>query len=184
MKAKLNSENSLLLVIDIQEKFKPVIYEFDRVVDNTSKLIKSFNLLNIPITVTEQYPKGLGATVAGVKNNLKNYDYVEKVAFDCFNDNAFLNVIKKKFTPVKNIIVCGIESHVCVFQTVLSALEKGFNVYLVADAVSSRKKSDYEIALKRLMHEGAKISSTEMIIFQMIKDSKDDNFKEIFKIVK
>lgn len=184
MSFKLTPKNSLLLVIDIQEKFRPVIYEFDLVVSNTQKLIKVANLLKIPVLVTEQYPKGLGETVAEVKNNLKKYELIEKVAFDCFNVKGFIELLNKKFTPVKNLIICGIESHVCVFQTVLSALEKGFNVYLIGDAISSRKKTDYEIAIKRMLHEGVKLVSAEMIIFQMIKDSKDDRFKGISGIVK
>jgi nicotinamidase-related amidase len=182
MKPELNKENSLLLVIDIQENFRKVIHEFNRVVDNSKKLIKAFEIFNIPIIVTEQYPKGLGETVSEIKGGLKEYSYVEKLSFDCFNDDKFLEVIKEK--EAINLIICGIESHICVFQSVMSALKEGYNVYLVADAVSSRKKGDYDIALKRMMQEGAKLVSIEMIIFQMMKDSKDENFKEISGIVK
>ena len=182
MDSKLSPKNSLLLVIDIQEKFRPVIYEFDRVVINSRKLIQSANTLNIPIILTEQYPKGLGSTVAEIKEVLANHDQIEKVSFDCFGDSDFLNLINEK--KRKNLLICGIESHVCVTQTALSAQDNGFNVYLMADAISSRKKSDYDISLRRLETEGVKLASTEMIIFQMIKDSKDRNFKELSGIVK
>ncbi|MBD3164919.1 isochorismatase family protein [Candidatus Woesearchaeota archaeon] len=182
MEDNISADNSLLLVIDIQEKFRPVIYEFGELVDNSRKLIKTVNLLGIPIIVTEQYPKGLGETVKELREELKNSEKIEKVSFNCFNDNGFLELIGKK--GKKNLIICGIESHVCVFQTALSALEDGYFVYLASDAVSSRKKSDYDIVLRRLEREGVKLVTAEMIIFQMIEDSKDEHFKEISKIVK
>jgi nicotinamidase-related amidase len=177
-------DNSILLVIDIQEKFRTVISDFEATAANINKLIQSFTILNIPIIVTEQYPKGLGSTIKEIKDNLKNYDCIEKTSFDCFNDKSFIELLKSKFINKKNLIICGIESHVCVFQTVLSALRNDFQVYLIADAVSSRKKSDYEIALVRMKKEGVKLASTEMIIFQMIKDSKDINFRAISSIIK
>ena len=182
MKSKINPSNSLLLVVDIQEKFRKVISDFDEVTSNSVKLIKSFNILKIPIIVTEQYPKGLGETVAELKELLKEHGYIEKVSFDCFGNEEFINLLEKK--GKKNIILCGIEAHVCVTQTVLTSLEKGYNVYLIADALSSRKRSDYNIAIKRMLQEGAKLASTEMIIFQMMRDSKNENFKEISKIIK
>jgi len=178
----ISNKDSLLLVIDIQEKFRKVIFEFDRVVENTKKLVRSFGVLGIPVVVSEQYTKGLGKTVKEIKVDLKKSEIVEKISFDCFNDGGFLELIKK--SGKKNMIICGIEAHVCVFQTVLSALSKGFTVHLIVDAVSSRKEKDYDIAIRRMENEGAKLASTEMIIFQMMKDSKDKNFKEISNIIK
>jgi nicotinamidase-related amidase len=175
--------DSLLLIIDIQEGFRKAIPDLDKVIDNTSKLAKAFSILGIPIVLTEQYPKGLGSTCPELKNILEDCDRIEKVSFDCFNDDSFADLIKTKYKNKKNLIIAGIESHVCVFQTALSA-KKDFNVYLIADAVSSRKQSDKQIALRRLEKEGIKLASTEMIIFQMLKDSKDDNFKQISSIVK
>lgn len=180
MKSIITPENSLLLVIDIQEKFRNVINQFDKLINNSKKLIKVANILKIPILVTEQYTKGLGETVNEIKETLKEYTHLEKVSFDCFGDKNFIKKLKGK----PNIIICGIEAHICVFQTALSALENKFNVYLIADAVSSRKEADCNIALRRLESSGAKLASTEMIIFQMIIDSKDTNFKDISKIVK
>ncbi|MCK5281991.1 MAG: hydrolase [Nanoarchaeota archaeon] len=182
MSSNINPKDSLLLIVDIQEKFRPVISGIDDIISNIAKLVRAFNLLKIPILVTEQYPKGLGSTVKEISHALDKFDYVEKVCFDCFEKKEFADLIKKK--NVKNIIISGIESHVCIIQTALSALEKGFDVYAVADAISSRKKIDYEIALRRMEKEGVKLVSTEMIIFQMIEDAKDENFKEISRIVK
>ena len=182
MKQAISPENSLLLVIDIQEKFRNVINQFDKVIHNSNKLIKAANILKIPILVTEQYPKGLGITVKEIKETLDDYTYSEKVSFDCFGDVNFIKKLEEKNKP--NLIICGIEAHICITQTVLSALENKYNVYLIADAVSSRKEEDYKIALRRLESDGAKLASTEMIIFQLIKDSKDKNFKDISSIVK
>ncbi len=182
MKQNINPDNSLLLLVDIQEKFRKVIPNLDEVISNSAKLIKSFNILKIPIIVTEQYPQGLGGTVQELKELLEEHDHIEKISFDCFRNQDFIKKLKEK--NKQNLIICGIETHICVTQTVLSALENKFNVYLIADAVSSRKKTDYEISLKKMQAEGAKLASTEMIIFQMMKDSKDNNFKEISNIVK
>ena len=172
----MNKKDCVLIIIDIQEKFRPAI-KLDKIIPNVNKLIRSFEILKIPIIVTEQYPKGLGKTIREIE--LKEHKLVEKTSFDCFGEKKFSRSLKKK-----NLIICGIEAHVCVAQTVLTALSKGFNAYLVVDAVSSRKKQDYSIAIKRLEKEGAKLVSTEMIIFQMMKDSKDKNFKKISKIIK
>ena len=180
----INPKESLLIIIDVQEKFRPVLADIDKVISNIVKLVKVFQLLEIPILVCEQYPKGLGETVGEIKNELAGYDYIEKTSFDCFRNEEFSDLLKKKYSDKKHLIICGIESHVCVFQSVISALSQGYNVYLAADAAASRKKPDYEIALRRIESEGAKPASTEMLIFQMIADSKHKYFKEISRIVR
>jgi len=176
----MNRDNTVLVVVDIQEKFNSVIHEMDKVIDNTTKLIKSFQILNIPVIVTEQYPKGLGKTVNKVKDVLENYCPIEKITFDCFGSEEFVKAVGNK----KNIIICGIESHVCVTQTMVGAIKKGFDVYLVKDAISSRKDQDKEIAIERAKQEGAKIVSTEMIIFEVLRRAGTDEFKKISKIIK
>jgi len=180
MKNALTKENTALIVIDIQEKFLPVIKNIDLVIENTIKLIKSFQLMNIPVIVTEQYPKGLGRTVHEIKKELKDYKPIEKICFSCFDNKEFHNNIKNK----KNLVICGIESHVCVTQTLIDAISKGFTVHLVIDAISSRKRLDYKTAVKRAKQEGALITSTEMIIFQLLKMAGTEEFKEIAKIIK
>ncbi len=173
-------ENTVLVVVDLQEKFLPVIDNMDLVIDNSIKLIKSFHIMKIPSIVTEQYSKGLGKTVDSVRKELEDYKPIEKVCFDCYSEKEFVTKVKK----FKNLVVCGIESHVCVTQTVLSALNSGQNVYLIADAVSSRKKTDTEIALRRLEKEGVKLATTEMIIFQLLGKAGTAEFKQILKIIK
>lgn len=181
-KNNINKNNSLLLVIDVQEKFRPVIFKWKNLIGNITKLIISFQVLKIPILLTEQYPKGLGKTVSEINNIMIQLNPIEKREFNCFNNKTFIKELKK--SKKKNLIICGIESHVCVLQTVLSALAAGFNVHLVADAVSSRKQPDYDIAIKRMVHEGAKLVSAEMVIFQLTKTSSSKEFKKIIKIVK
>lgn len=184
MTDKISSNNSVFVIIDIQEKLSDVVDSFDDVVSNVEKLIKSLDLLGVPIIVTEQYPQGLGGTVIELSQIIHHADKVEKTTFDCFNSKDFAKLIETKYKNVKHVILCGIESHVCVIQTALSALRKGFDVHVVADAISSRKKNDKKIAISRMQREGVKLTSTEMIIFQLIEDAKDEKFKELIKIIK
>ncbi len=178
------SKNSLLLIIDIQEKFRPVLSNVEELTSNVIKLVKVFQLLQIPILVSEQYPQGLGETMIEIKDELEKHDNIKKVSFDCFLNSDFVDLVENKFSDKKQLIICGIEAHICVTQTVLSALSRGYEVYLIANAVSSRKKVDYDIALKRMVQEGAKLSSVEMICFQMLTDSNHEHFKKISKIIK
>ena len=165
----MEKENTTLIIIDVQEKFLPVIKNIGLVIKNTVKLIKSFQIMKVPIIVTEQYSKGLGKTVDKIRNELKEYNPIEKICFNCFDNKDFYGVLKDK--KIKNLVICGIESHVCVTQTLIDAISKGFTVHLVKDAVSSRKESDCEIAVERAKQEGALISSTEMIIFCLLYTS-------------
>ncbi len=178
----IERNNSVLLVIDVQEKFKPVILKWNNLTDNINKLISSFQILKIPILLTEQYPKGLGKTVNKIKNTLNKYKPMEKREFSCFKNKAFLKELKK--LKRKNLIICGIEAHVCIINTLLDAISKGFKVHLVIDAISSRKKSDLKIAIERAKKAGAFLTTTEMVIFQLTKTSKHKKFKEISKIAK
>ena len=178
----LARNNTALIVVDIQEKFLPVIKNLDEVIENTIKLIKSFQIMKIPIIVTEQYSKGLGKTVEKIRKELKDYKPIEKITFNCFDNTNFSNILKNK--KIKNLVICGIESHVCVTQTLLAALSGGYTVYLVKDAVSSRKESDYRIAIERAKQEGAFVTSIEMIVFQLLKKAGTREFKEVLKVIK
>ncbi len=178
-KNKLTRQDTILLVIDVQDRLRPHMNKKEDLVDNIKKLIKSFNIMGIPMILTEQYPKGLGKTIKEIKDELKNYEYIEKICFDCFDNGGFAKKIK-----AKNLVICGIETHVCVLQTVLSALSRKFDTYVVADAVSSRKQFDYEIAIRRMENIGAKLTTTEMIIFQLLRKAGTPEFKEVQKIIK
>ena len=177
----LKQDSTALLVIDIQERILKVINEYERVVENATKLIKGFQILELPVFYTEQYPKGLGPTVVELKEVL-NTNVIEKTTFSCSGaDNLFSTLIN---SDIKQIVVSGVESHVCVQQTVLDLLANGFQVNVAADAVSSRRELDYNTALDRMNRHGAEITTTESILFELLVESGTDKFKAISKLVK
>ena len=178
----LNPEKTALLIIDIQERILPVISNYQRVVENTLKLIKGFKVIGLPIYYTEQYPKGLGQTVSSISEELGKLKPFDKMSFSCSGaGNLFEEFETKNLTQ---IVVCGIESHVCVQQTVLDLIENGFQVNLAADAVSSRKEIDYNTALDRMRHHGAEVTTTESILFELLNVCGTPQFRDISRIVK
>jgi nicotinamidase-related amidase len=182
MLEKIEPEKALLIIIDVQEKFVPVIFDFERVRNNCRKLIEGAKIFNIPIIITEQYPKGLGQTIPELRHALSNAIKIEKTCFNCFSNEEFSSKIKE--LNKTDLIIAGIEAHVCVLKTVLNALEKNFKVHLIADAISSRKQLDFKIALKRMIQEGAKIASTEMILFQLLEKAEGEQFKQLRDLIK
>jgi len=178
----LKPETTALLVIDIQERIIPVINNHQSVIDNTVKLIKGFNILGLPIFFTEQYPKGLGPTIKTISDELKEIKPFEKMTFSCSGAVNLIQELKSK--NLIQIVVCGIEAHVCVLQTVLDLIENGFQINLAADAVSSRKEIDYKIALERMQQRGAEITTAESILFELLNVCGTPQFKEISRIVK
>lgn len=177
----LKRDSTALLVIDIQERILKVINENKRVVDNALKLIKGFQILELPVLYTEQYPKGLGPTVSVLKEALGTSAAV-KTTFSCSGaDNLFPTLIN---SDLRQLAICGIESHVCVQQTVMDLLANGFQVNVAADAVSSRRELDYKIALDRMNKQGAEITTTESILFELLEKSGTEEFKAISKLVK
>ncbi|MCH7516511.1 MAG: isochorismatase family protein [Bacteroidetes bacterium] len=178
----LTTDKTALLIIDIQEKIICVINEYETVVENTIKLIKGFKALEIPIYYTEQYPKGLGPTVESIQNELEGNEAIQKLTFSCSGAGELFIELKKN--GISQVAVCGVESHVCVQQTVLDLLANDFQVNLAVDAVSSRKVKDYEISLSRMRQYGADITTAEAILFELLNVSGTDTFKQISKIVK
>lgn len=182
MKNVLDIENSLLLIIDVQERLIAVL-DKDVVVKRTAILTQAAKILEIPTIVTEQYPKGLGATVEQVKQNLAQDAVIfEKTAFSVLREEGFLD--KLKSFNKKQIVVCGIETHVCVHQTVADLLSEGYEVYIVKDACASRNKYEFKQGIERMQENGAKITCLEIILFEWLKDAKHPKFKEIQTLVK
>ncbi|MBS4035113.1 MAG: hydrolase [Ignavibacterium sp.] len=178
----LKKESSVLLIVDLQERILPVIRDIETVLENTVKLIKGFKAIQLPIYFTEQYPKGLGATSQRILDELGGYSAINKMSFSCSGaENLFEEFYKKKLFQ---IIVCGVESHVCVQQTVLDLLANNFQVNLTADAISSRKETDYKIALQRMRTLGAQVTTTESVLFELLEVCGTPEFKEVSKIVK
>lgn len=178
----LQIEKTALLVIDIQERILPAIFEYERVVENALKLINGFKILKVPIYFTEQYPKGLGPTESKIKSALEEKEAIQKMTFSCYGAGNLFVEMKNK--GIEQVVVCGIESHVCVLQTVMDLLAQDFQVHLAADAVSSRRKFDYEIALRRMESNGAEVTLTESVLFELLNICGTDEFKAVSKLIK
>lgn len=178
----LNKEDSLLLIIDVQEKLVNALQK-DVVVEKTSILAKAANTIEIPTIVTEQYPKGLGATVEGVKQNLsQDTKFFEKFDFSALKEEGFKELLAGY--GKKQIVICGIETHVCVHQTVADLLAEGYEVYVVKDACASRNKYEFTQGLEIMKQNGAKISCTEIVLFEWLESSKNPHFKEVQALIK
>lgn len=178
----LVKDEAALLVIDVQERILPVMRNSNILLENILKLVKGCKVLGLPIYYTEQYPKGLGSTADELKEELLEAKYYIKSSFSCFGAGSLFTDLKNK--GIKKVIVCGIESHVCVQQTVLDFLANGFCVALAADAVSSRKKINFNLAIKKMQQEGADITSVESILFELLVNCGTEEFKSISRIVK
>jgi len=171
-----------LVVIDIQERLLPAIFEGERVVRNTVRLIKGARVLGIPVLVTEQYKKGLGATTQAVAAEIADLSLMEKVAFSACGAAGFEKALKKK--KISDVILCGIEAHVCVSQTCLDLLDNGFRVFIVVDAMSSRTTENHFIAVERMRDAGGVVVSTEMVLFELLEKAGTEEFKQILTLVK
>ncbi len=178
----LDRGKSALLIIDVQERIIGVMRKGKSLQENILKLVKGAKVLNVPIYFTEQYPKGLGPTIPELKDELNELEAVQKMSFSCFGAGELFKVLRDK--GVKQVVVCGIESHVCVQQTVLDLLANDFQINVAADAVSSRRKVDYDIALARMRSHGAEVTTTESILFELLKVCGTDEFKAVSKLVK
>jgi len=180
----LNPDNTILLIIDIQEKLLTPQFNKEKIVKNSAILAHTAKILNLPVILSEQYPKGLGSTIGEIKDNLpeNGTEFIEKTSFDCCIDENFNKIIKKYNR--KQILVCGMESHVCVHQTVYSLLSQNYDVYPVQDAISSRHEAEYKIGITRMLDNGAIPCCTEMALFELIKDAKHPKFKEIQGLIK
>lgn len=180
---RLMPNTSALFVCDIQEKFRPVISVFPAVVDASKRMVRGCQILGVPVVVTEQYPKALGNTVSEIKEVLDPKS--ELVSKTCFSMcSAEIRDWLGTRPTVKQVLLCGIEAHVCVFQTTLDLLESGYEVHLLVDAISSQRPHDRAIALQRMAQMGAHLSSSEMALFALMKDAKNQHFKEISNLVK
>jgi nicotinamidase-related amidase len=175
----LTSENCIFLIIDLQERLLPKIFEFERVTENCVLLIKFAQAAGIPLLVTTQYERGLGPTVEEIRDALPEVTTVDKVEFGCFDNEPFLEQIKGLGHTRNTVVLCGIESHICLTQTALGALEKGYNVHVASDATSSRTQWNWSIGLDRMRRAGAVISSTEMVLYEILKRSDSAEFKAI-----
>lgn len=182
---KLDRTQAALIVIDVQEKLARVIDRYSEVEKNIDRLVRGCQILGVPAVLTEQYPKGLGSTTEAVKTAFaETYgaEPIEKMCFSSYGCAQFVDALEA--LGRKQILVAGIEAHVCVYQTVGDLLEAGYDVTVIADAVSSRTPENRELALRRMESDGAKIASTEMALFEMTVNAGTEEFKRISALVK
>lgn len=177
-------EQCTLVVIDIQEKLLPPIFQKEQLVRNSQLLIRATGILKIPALVSTQYAKGLGATVPEISSLLAGTESVDKTLFSCFASDAFCGLLKRLPGQRTTLLLCGMESHICVMQTALGALREGYLVHVASDAVSSRTEWNWKIGLERMRAAGAVISSTEMIIYELMRSSSSAAFKELLPHLK
>lgn len=170
-------ETSCLLAVDFQERLMPAVHDADGVVANAAWLIRIAQRLNVPVLASEQYPQGLGHTVAAIRELLPAEAFMEKLHFSCAAERDCMRRIDSMGR--QQVIVIGAEAHVCVLQTALDLRAAGRDVYLVADAVSSRSPRDIELALERMRAEGVRVVSREMVVFEWLHQAGDNRFREI-----
>ncbi len=175
----LNRDDALLVVIDMQERLLPVVAGKERVVDNALKLIKFSHIVGLPILLTEQ--QNLGETTPELRKELKDIEPVIKLEFDCFESPAFTDRLEQ--LKRNTLIIIGIEAHICVAQTALHALSH-YKVQVVSDGVSSRSTQNWEVAIQRMRQAGVIVTSTEMVIYELLGKAGTAEFREALKLVK
>lgn len=178
----LKTDNTLLLVIDVQEKLFRVMPDKEALAASITKLIRGCRLLEVPVIVTEQNPAGIGPTISDLDADLSQSTRLIKYAFSCCAEEEFLQSLER--TGRKQIIICGIESHICVYQTAMDLLKRGYEVYVVSDGVSSRTAENRSLALRRLEREGVKLTGVEMTLFELLRTSKSEQFKAVSSLIK
>jgi len=182
-KFKLDTDKAVLVVIDIQERLVTAMPQkvYVRLRNTVAMLAEAAKVLGVPVVTTEQYPRGIGHTVPELAE-LCSEKVVEKVSFGCCGEPDFLAAIKE--TGRSQVLVTGMEAHVCVYQTVLGLLEDGYHVHLVRDAICSRNKIDFLSGVANAAEAGAVVTTAETVLFQLLQDSTHDQFKAISKMVK
>lgn len=181
----ISQEEVILIITDIQEKLVNAMKKdvAEEVIKNNKLLIEIAKIFNIPLILTEQYPKGLGKTVEEIKNSLPEYKPIEKITFSSLLEPEFEKELIKYFNR-KKVILTGMETHVCIWQTFLDLTKRGYIVFVPKDAVCSRKKLDWEAGLDLIKLAGGIVTTTETLIFQLLKKAGTPEFKEVLKYIK
>ena len=171
-------EEAVALVVDYQEKLVPVKIEKELLIWHSQILLQGLKILDVPMIITQQYTKGLGTTVEDITAAIGTEAYVEKISFSAYEQ------VKEQIQGKKFVIVCGIEAHICVLQTVIDLAAAGYIPVVVEDCISSRKKYDKKIALERMKQEGAMITTTESLLFELLREAGTDTSKKIQRLIK
>ncbi len=179
----LRAEQCVLAVIDIQQKLLPPIFNKEQLVRNASLLLRLAKILEIPAVVTTQYAKGLGETVPEI-SALTDSVSIDKLEFSCFGKETFCSAVKALPGNRTTMLLCGMETHICVMQTALGALDQGYLVHVASDAVGSRSEWNWKVGLERMRDAGCVISSTEMMMYELLRKSGTPAFKELLPHLK
>jgi len=180
----LDPAQTALIVVDIQEKLLPPIFQKDQLIRNAQLLIRLASILEMPTLLTTQYSKGLGSTVPEISSLIPNVPPIDKLMFSCFGSDVFCSTLKRLPGNRTSVLLCGMESHICVMQTALAAMREGYLVHVASDAVSSRSEWNWKMGLDRMQAAGAVLSSTEMAIYELLRSSGAPSFKEMLKHLK
>jgi nicotinamidase-related amidase len=181
-RAMLTTDNTVLVVIDFQERLFPVMHDKEKLLRNVVKLIRGAKVLEIPILLTEQYPKGLGPTIPEIKELLPDLKPIEKVCFNCCDEEAFCRSLES--LKRKQVLIAGIEAHICVYQTAMALKRAGYEVQVVGDCASSREPENKLASLFKMGAAGINPTTTEMALFELLRVAKGDKFKQISSIAK
>lgn len=179
---RVTKENTIGLIVDLQERLIAAMDEKEKLQNNCGILIKGLREMKVPLLFSQQYTKGLGETIPEIRNLVDDFSYFEKKDFSCCDVPEMAEELER--TGVENIIICGIESHVCVLQSAIDFKDVGLNPIVVTDCVSSRKKSDIEIAKERFRYEEIMMASYESILFELTRSAGNSAFRAISKLVK
>ena len=175
---RIEREHTAAIVVDYQEKLVPVMNEKEQLIHNSEILLKGLKILDIPMYITQQYTKGLGMSISEIQEATETTEYIDKIAFTAYD------AVKWKLRAKKYVIVCGIEAHICVLQTVIDLKAAGFVPVLVADCISSRKESDKQIAIERARQEGAIVTTYESLLFELLQVAGTDTSKQIQRLIR
>jgi nicotinamidase-related amidase len=178
----LDRERSALLIVDMQEKFMPAIADYAHIEKNIVTLARGCRILNVPLFYTEQYPKGLGRTTEHLAAELHELQPFEKLRFSAAGEHSLIDALKEK--NISQLVLTGIETHVCVLQSALDFLHLGYVVHVIQDGTGSRKTSDRESALRRMQQNGITVSNLESALFELTVTSGTNEFKQISKLIK
>lgn len=178
----LNPEEAVLIVVDVQGKLARIVNESEIIIGQIQKLIQGIKLLNIPILLTNQVPEKLGSTIDEVASLLPDHEQISRTSFSIFREVNMLTKLAE--LQRKQIILCGFEAHICLYQSAMDLLSADFKVYLVVDCVSSRVQTNKEIAIKNIVQAGGKLTTVEMALFELIRDVRNPVFRSVSKIIK
>ncbi len=178
----LKPENTVLIVIDVQGRLASLMHGKQALFENLQKIIKGIQVLEIPVLWVEQNPKGLGSTIPEVADLLVGIKPIRKLSFSCCRNESFMQALK--VAGRNQVLITGIEAHVCVYQTAVDLIGSGYEVEVVTDAVSSRTPENRSVALQKMRDGGVSLTSTEMALFELLKSAEGEQFKQILKIAK